>query len=107
MSRMMPGRYNEICDIIALIRQQNNVSTICIDGKQTEIYGILRMIHSHYPKITIISGRIDTMASGYDLCIISSIDYPGQKTPSDFSNTSTNKHLIYSGKYYHVLSREN
>jgi len=107
MSRMMPGRYNEICDIIALIRQRINVSTICIDGKQTEVYGILRMIHSHYPKIKLISGTKDTMDSGYDLCIISSIDYPGQRTPSDFSNTITNNHLIYSGKYYHLLSREN
>jgi len=55
MSRMMPGRAEEIKNLAAHLRKEG-VHRIMVDGGATEIYGLLREIRRTLPLISISSG---------------------------------------------------
>jgi hypothetical protein len=75
MSRMMPGRADEIDQLMKYLKDRHP-HTIMIDGGSTEIYGLLRALHKTSPSTTIISGHA-TNPPACDFIIIPSVPYAG------------------------------
>ncbi len=62
MSRMMPGRSEEIRKLIVYLKQRE-IHTLLVDGGATEIYGLLRAVHRTLPLVIIQSGYADHPSS--------------------------------------------
>lgn len=56
MSRMMPGRSNEIKKLVDYL-SDSNARIVLIEGGATEIYGLLREIHQRLPEVSLRSGH--------------------------------------------------
>jgi len=56
MSRMMPGRSNEIKKMAAYLRG-SKIHLALVDGGATEIYGLLRELHQQVPQLVLRSGH--------------------------------------------------
>ena len=59
ISRMMPGRAEEIMKLTAYLKDHPEMHRVMIDSGATEIYGLLRSIYTSLPLVTILSGQAD------------------------------------------------
>ncbi len=81
MSRMMPGRADEIEQLSQHI-SHHGAHSIMVDGGSTEIYGLLRGMHKALPLVTLISG-CSTNPPACDLVVMPSVPYAGVAPPPE------------------------
>jgi len=79
MSRMHPGRSNEIRELTRYLKE-SRAKEILIDGGATEIYGLLRELHQSAPGIPLRSGNSQNPGSA-DAIIIPSLPDAGVPVP--------------------------
>ena len=79
MSRMHPGRSNEIRALTRYLKEFR-AKEILIDGGATEIYGLLRELHQSAPGIPLRSGKSQNTGSA-DAIIIPSLPDAGVPVP--------------------------
>lgn len=103
MSRMMPGRAEEIDKLAQHIRAQGG-QTIMVDGGSTEIYGLLRGIHKALPLVTLISGHA-TNPPSCDLIVLPSVPYAGVAPPPEGQKPSCPPGFLptWHGAYYWIF----
>jgi hypothetical protein len=103
MSRMMPGRAEEIEKLTEFlkVRQPN---TIMIDGGSMEIYGLLREIHKALPLVKLISVHA-TNPPGCDLIVIPSVPYAGVAPPPPGAKPvhPPGFQPVWNGAYYWIF----
>jgi hypothetical protein len=103
---MMPGRSEEIRKLIVYLKQKK-VQTIIVDGGATEIYGLLRAVHTALPLAIITSGLANHPAPTDALITTSSKDAGVPSPPIDLNPTPPRGFQTgWSGSYYHVFLPE-
>jgi hypothetical protein len=75
MSRMHPGRSNEIRELVRFLKE-SDTKQILINGGATEIYGLLRELHQSANSIPLRSGRSES-ASEEDTLILPALPDAG------------------------------
>ncbi len=106
MSRMMPGRAEEIAELTAYLREHQEIQNILIDGGATEIYGLLRDIHTALPLVTLLSGHAD-QPCGVDAVIMTTTQDAGVPPPEIDPNPKIPKRysLGRNGSFYRIFIR--
>ena len=104
MSRMMPGRAEEIRKLTAYLKQQQIIQSVMIDGGSTEIYGLLREIHATRPDLSILSGHFDQPCQ-VDAVISTTIPFAGVPPPPINPNPPLPPgfQLAWNGSYYRIF----
>jgi hypothetical protein len=103
MSRMMPGRADELERLTEFLKL-SHPSTIVIDGGSTEIYGLLREIRTALPLTYLVSTHT-TNPSKCDFLIIPRVPYAGIAPPprDAFPNCPIGYKMEWKGDYYLVF----
>jgi hypothetical protein len=103
MSRMMPGRSNEIQKLATYLRD-SKLHNIVIDGGATEIYGLLRELHQQVPQLMLQSGR-QSEPGDADAIIIPVLPHAGVAVPPATLNPTAPAGFTPSwiGDYYTVF----
>jgi hypothetical protein len=104
MSRMMPGRAEEIARLTDYLKIHGKSETIMVDGGSTEIYGLLRGIHKALPFATLSSGH-STNPPGCDFIVIPSVPYAGvaPPPPSEKPVPPPGFQPVWKGAYYWIF----
>jgi hypothetical protein len=104
MSRMMPGRAEEINKLTAYLKGRGEIHSVMIDGGSTEIYGLLREIHATRPEVAILSGHFDQPGK-VDAVMSTTITYAGVPPPPINPNPACPPgfQLAWNGSYYRVF----
>ena len=105
MSRMMPGRSNEIKKLVAYLRD-SKVHLALIDGGATEIYGLLRELHQQEPQLMLRSGY-QSAPGDADAIIIPALPDAGVPVPPANFNPPAPAGFAPSwiGDYYAIFER--
>jgi hypothetical protein len=105
MSRMMPGRSNEIKKMVAYLRD-SKVHLALIDGGATEIYGLLRELHQQPPQLMLRSGH-QSAPGDADAIIIPALPDAGVPVPPANLNSPAPAGFAPSwiGDYYTIFER--
>lgn len=105
MSRMMPGRSNEIKKMVAYLCD-SQVHLALIDGGATEIYGLLRELHQQAPKLMLRSGH-QSEPGDADAIIIPALPDAGVPVPPANFNPPAPAGFAPSwiGDYYTIFER--
>jgi len=105
MSRMMPGRAEDIQKLMAHLEEHREIHKIMVDGGSTEIYGLLRQIRATRPDMTILSGHFD-QPSQVDAVISTTIPFAGVPPPPINPNPTLPPgfQLSWNGSYYRVFT---
>jgi len=101
----MPGRSNEIKKMVAYLRD-SKVHLALIDGGATEIYGLLRELHQHAPKLMLRSGN-QSEPGDADAIIIPALPDAGVPVPPANFNPPAPAGFAPSwiGDYYTIFER--
>jgi len=106
MSRMHPGRSNEIRELTRYLKE-SRAKQILIDGGATEIYGLLRELHQSAPGIPLRSKKSQNPGSA-DAIIIPSLPDAGVPVPP--ANTTPTGpdgfEAAWIGDYYTVFYKK-
>jgi hypothetical protein len=105
MSRMMPGRAEDIQKLMAHLKEHPEIHKIMIDGGSTEIYGLLREIRIVRPDITILSGHFD-QPSRVDAVISTTTPFAGVPPPpiNPSPTSPPGFQLEWNGVYYRAFT---
>lgn len=105
MSRMMPGRSNEIQKLITYLRD-SELRSVVIDGGATEIYGLLRELHQQLPQLALRSGHQSDPGDA-DAIIIPALPDAGVPVPPANLNPAAPAGFTPSwiGDYYTIFER--
>lgn len=74
ISRMMPGRAAEIMKLTAYLKDHPEMHRVMIDSGATEIYGLLRSIHTSLPTVIILNGHSDQLCKADAIIMTSTRD---------------------------------
>ena len=104
MSRMMPGRAEDIQKLTSYLKEQGAFHSVMIDGGSTEIYGLLREIHATRPDLSILSGHFDQPCQ-VDAVISTTIPFAGVPPPPINPNPPLPPgfQLAWNGSYYRIF----
>ena len=105
MSRMMPGRSNEIKKMVAYLKD-SKIQKPLIDGGATEIYGLLRELHQQVPQLMLRSGH-QSEPGDADAIIIPFFSDAGVPVPPANLNPTAPPGFTprWIGDYYTILER--
>ena len=104
MSRMMPGRAQEIQEIADYLKE-HGTSRILVDGGTTEIYALLRGLHKDLPLASILSGQSTkpTKADAFIVPALSSAGIP--PPPADLHPSAPVGYTVaWIGDYYRIFT---
>jgi hypothetical protein len=105
MSRMMPGRTEDIQKLNAYLMDHPMIHNIMVDGGSTEIYDLLREIRATRPGITIISGHFDHPFR-VDAVVSTTTSFAGVPPPpiNHSPLSPPGFQLAWNGSYYRVFT---
>jgi 4-amino-4-deoxy-L-arabinose transferase-like glycosyltransferase len=105
MSRMMPGRLQELAELVSELRKAPP-SVIQIDGGATEIYGLLRALQIGIPATILHSGSAEHPAEGSPWIIQSTTRDAGVAPPPRDPSPSppSGYRVFWIGDYYRVFN---
>lgn len=105
MSRMMPGRSNEIKKMVAYLRD-SKIQKPLIDGGASEIYGLLRELHQHAPELILLSGNAESSGQADAIVIPAFPDAGVPVPPADFNPPAPAGFApSWIGDYYTIFER--
>jgi hypothetical protein len=104
MSRMMPGRAEDIQKLTAYLKEHPKIHRIMVDGGGTAIYGLLREIRVERPDVMIGSGHFDQPAK-VDAVISTTTPFAGVTPPpiNPKPPSPPGFQLTWNGSYYRVF----
>jgi len=106
MSRMMPGRSEEIKKLVAYLKEQGSLQSLAIDGGATEIYGLLRALRMGLPETTLLSSPAALPVADHPMIIESTTQDAGVPTPPRNPNPHSPKdyRVFWVGDYYRIFT---